>query len=780
MLSNKLKRLALLDNTAMLLQLLARGAMAYPRITLVFCGALTFLGATLTTNLHFNSDGRALLPEDHPALIEWMKNGHDFPQNDEIVVVLASAFSRLFSTEGMGLLREIDRRLQTLPGVAPQAVHSLLALPSTTSSGELLELQACGSSEDAAHICRDAMVTLHIPEGVLAAADDSAAVIIARLDKGYERTTVLKAAREALSFDVPPDWSLYLAGPLTAQGALGELLLQDLLRTIPVALFVVGLLLYLFYRSPLIVFGSLLECGISIVLTAGILGLTGGEVYVSTLVLPVLLLAVGVADDIFLLDRIEHAISRLPSDASRADMVLKVREIVEQVAKPVAASALTTIAGLLSLLAINLNNARDFGSLGSLAILLSTIFTFSLLPALALVIGPHLWMTGKPGHQGLWSRLAKICLRIKVPAVLVTGIVLVLVLVAPLSTLKTNDSWAANLPASESIRAGDHVINEKMAGTTRLELVLRGSNPDWLLNQGVLHEIDYLEHRLATYPRVGAVYGPIRNLAGTRALLHMQSPKERNSNTAVNHLENISAQLLMQATLYERLPVPTISRSIDVARIVIFFRNADYQLLDQVMTSLQQLKQPLARMGVSATITGDGWLSYLVVKTVVEQQWVSLLLSCSLVTGCLWLILNSLRIAVMVLMPVILAVMSLYALLAYLGIPLGIATSMFACIVVGLGVDYATHLTIELKGCAQTSHIAAATCVERLAVCIRPVLVSAGILAAAMATMMTASVPPNRTLGLLIGAGALMSALLSIFIVPALIVKNQHKEGIDD
>ena len=84
-----------------------------------------------------------------------------------------------------------------------------------------------------------------------------------------------------------------------------------------------------------------------------------------------------------------------------------------------------------------------------------------------------------------------------------------------------------------------------------------------------------------------------------------------------------------------------------------------------------------------------GWIDRFV-----EGCW-SLAIAGSLILTVTWLCLNSCRRALTVLAPVAFAVLMMYGLLGIVGVPLGVATSMFGSIVLGLGIDYSIHFEAE-------------------------------------------------------------------------------------
>jgi len=167
---------------------------------------------------------------------------------------------------------------------------------------------------------------------------------------------------------------VYLSGSALAQAVLGEATARDLARLIPAVIAVLGVMLFLSFRHAAPALLSLAEIGVSLLWMSGLMGLTGQPVFVTTLVLPVVLICVGVSDDVY-------ALGHYFCEAARAEHATTEETIVaafSSAARPVTITAVSTVVGLLSMAVVSLNPLRVFGMFGAAAILFSTLFTFSL------------------------------------------------------------------------------------------------------------------------------------------------------------------------------------------------------------------------------------------------------------------------------------------------------------------------------------------------------------------------------------------------------------------
>lgn len=119
--------------------------------------------------------------------------------------------------------------------------------------------------------------------------------------------------------------------------------------------------------------------------------------------------------------------------------------------------------------------------------------------------------------------------------------------------------------------------------------------------------------------------------------------------------------------------------------------------------------------------------------------------------------------------PVAVGVVCAFGLMGALGIWLSIATSMFASIGIGLGVDFAIHTLHSAKQGRAAGHHGAALTQFVLSDIGRPLTANAMILSIGFAVTTLSSIPALRSFGVLVAATVLASWLSAILILPALI-----------
>src|SRR6185369_16718920 len=85
--------------------------------------------------------------------------------------------------------------------------------------------------------------------------------------------------------------------------------------------------------------------------------------------------------------------------------------------------------------------------------------------------------------------------------------------------LRVDDSWIRNLPTKSDIVRGDRFFNEKLAGTTALELMVDATHGGWFNSREGIVALGSLEWTLARVAHVGAVSCLFNDMVRTNSSL---------------------------------------------------------------------------------------------------------------------------------------------------------------------------------------------------------------------------------------------------------------------
>jgi len=241
---------------------------------------------------------------------------------------------------------------------------------------------------------------------------------------------------------------------------------------------------------------------------------------------------------------------------------------------------------------------------------------------------------------------------------------------------------------------------------------------------------------------------------------------------------------------YQRVRGPERTREVvDPERqrglVTVLMKNANFvdtkQLIERIDAYAAAHLEPI---GVRVSLAGDVAVSQALIAAVVSTQVRSLLLSLAGIFVVTWILNRSAKLSMVALVPCTLAVAANFAAMGWGGIPLGVATSMFAGMTLGVGVDYAIHLVERYRresASAPTSGAALAAALESTG----PAIVVDGLAVALSFGILTLSqVPANASLGGLAFVCIASCLTATLLILPPLLgivapVGSPPKIGVD-
>ena len=756
---------------------LLRFSVRHPRVVITFVAVVTVCALIFIPRIRLRLDGRSLIPSNLPEFAEGDQAATRFELRDLVLIGVGNEESGVYTLETLQRIARLSDGLSRVEGVVEGSVVSLSTVPRLSlvdgevDTGPLFRPEDQLSTEDMQDLRRE-VANRGYNANVLVSSDGKGAAIIAKVEPGADRYRLLEDTRALIARESSGNDTVYLSGSALAQAVLGQATARDLARLIPAVIAVLGVMLFLSFRHVAPALLSLAEIGVSLIWMAGLMGLTGQPVFVTTLVLPVVLIAVGVSDDVYALGHYFNTAAHA-SDKSVEDTIIAA---FSSAARPVGMTAVSTIVGLLSIAAVSLNPLRVFGLFGSAAILFSTLFTFSLLPALLALLRPRVRAQSET-TVALGGRPAAAALRLFTSRMSPRRVVICAVIVAACAAIATlqlriDDSWIRNLPADSDIVRGDRFFNEKLAGTTALELMVDATRGGWFNEVDGVLALGSLEWVLARVPNVGGVNCLFNDVVRTNASLAGLNYGAYRAALRSGRLPLRTEDVERALDVLSRSPHAQLRERVDDnhrwARVTVFIRDADYGRIDSV---LQAAERETSGQGLGHRIVpfGDGWISYLTVRLLVEGQASSIALALVVDLILITVLLGSARIGLIAVLPVAFSLLLVLAALALVGTPLGIANSMFAGIALGIGLDFAIHLATAYRQRLSQGMPASEALRVTLELTGPAVCVSAASITAGFSVLMLSEIAPNVQLGVMICLCLLTCAATTLLLIPSLL-----------
>lgn len=743
------------------------------RPRLVIASAALLVGAAATALPGLTRDSRidAFIAAEEPVMQLRERVRAVFGLRDPIVLlVVRDRPEGVFAASALALVEELTQRLRALPHVDPDRVTSLATLETVTTIGDALEVRPFLGPQRkerlAAGRLRELALSKRAWVGSVVSADGRATTISAELNDEAEAQevydAVLRMAREVSLGDA----ELHVAGFGAFTATLGRYIEKDMNRLIVLVALTVALVCFVAFRT---VRGTLLPqvmVASTLVLTAACMVLSGATVnLVSNALLP-LLMALGVANSIHFTSQYYEEAARDPSATSRT---LAVRSAVK-LWRPCMATSFTDVAGFLDIyVTTSMPPMKSFALLGAFGAIVPFVLSFTLLPCLLTILparrcpmfsdlaGSGRQVTSRGGRAGLW-----VLSHARIAFSLFVGLAILGVIGAKRTVL--DDSRVGYYRDDELVAHADMMLGRYHIGSDTLDLLVEGDGPDSLLEPHALEGIAELQRYLATRPEVTASVSIADVLADVG-----RATGGGKEESGLPTSADLAAQyvLLIEDASLGALLDPEHER----ANIRAFLDAREYRQKREFFRPLERYLDVFSSRYPELTVrlAGTAPMDYLWVKSVGRFYLFSTLLS----LGVVWLMVlvtfrSSMSASVLVMMPIVAGIFFVSALMGFGGIHLGIATSLFASIAIGVGVDFAIHTVDKLTVlCREQGHSLDRAMVEMIDTTGRALTFSSSTTLLGFSVIMTSVIPTLAEFGLILTVAVAASIAASLIVIPA-------------
>lgn len=744
--------------------------------------AAILVAATGLIQLRKDSSVDALVPKDSDTLLLRDRVQAQFGLKDPIVVALSlPEAGGLWSPAALEALRDVSEMLIRLPGVDPDQVFSLATAQWVHSEGDSLVVEPLlpegPISEDAVVKAQRGLSAMPMLTGTLVAQDGSAALIAAELRNDADPGVVYLATMQALaSLPLPPGMEIHVAGEATTNGYLSRYIDRDAELLTPVGAVLMLLLVGLFVRSWLAVLAGAVVLLGTLMATIGLMGLTGSPIYIITSCLPAVLLCVAIADTIHYLWRLQRLLQREPD----LDFQTAVWSARRALWRPLLLSSLTTAAGFLGLATSSaVPPMRDYGLFAAIGVMVAW--------ALTLFVVPAMLVRFKGSRRALTQPIVTFAFpsKVRLPTALArrpTTVLLVALGLVGLASLGAGQVIAdeeriLNFDTTSPVYQADRLLNERFAGAHYLDLYLSAAPGSSLTDPAAVEAIAGLQAWMTTQGVFGASVSFVDTLRAISAATGGHDPQA----APLPKTQDEAEQWLF---LFEISGKPgDLRQEINADRTEAYVRghlsrNA-YRHALPIMAALEvELRQRLAPLGIESRLTGPVSLTTAWFAPLMPQMAMGMLLALSLVLMLSALVLRSLQDGLLCLIPVASAILLVFGLMGAMDIHLSVATSMFASISIGLGVDFAIHVLHALREGRKQGLSGEALTQWMYGDVGGPLTANAVVLAIGFSVTMLSVIPPLRSFGLLMIAVVIGSYLAALTLLPALVALLERRRNV--
>ncbi len=752
---------------------------ARPRLVLIISLLAIVVGAAGLTRLVKDTSVKAFIPAGHESLIADDKATEIFGLSDPIAIAVVSTDGRsVFTPTTLALIADLSERIADVPNVRFDRVASIATESSIAGDDGAIVVEPYVDTwmldDDTARSAFERWRRMAPHRNTLVSEDARSAVIMAELedvtiaDETYE--TVL-----AMTDGVDRDGvEIHVAGPGAVSGYLSKYIDQDARKLQPLVFVLVLGFIWLAFRRMAALPGPLLVVVGSAAGSIGIMAWSGIPYFAITNALPVIIVAISVADAIHILSAY-YQYREQDADAPLRTLIVRA---MTTMARPITLTTLTTIAGFAGIAAVSIMPPITwFAVFASLGVALAWVFSMFALPNMLLVLRPGRspafanWRDNRPSGMGRVLANIGTFSPLRYKSVLSAFVVITLIAAFGASKLRIDRSQVDNFAPGEPIRVADELINETFAGTAFLDVIVEADEPEGLLSVASMEKILELQTYFETLPHVNKTVSIVDFLSELHHAMEDTPAGQDNVRVLPDSDEAIGQYLF----LYEVSGDPAdLEEEIDFDYQRALVRGAlDAHHFSDNLQVVEALDNYLAThfdgSGLSATLAGDVNVSYHWMTSLTESHFKGVALSLALVLAMSIVVFRSLAAGIVSVIPVMFTVLVLYACMGYLGIYLEPATSMFAAIALGVGVDFAIHLVDRLRSAADEFDGDIAKAIDiGLPPVARACFFNSAALGLGFSVLLVSDLPTLMRFGGLVTLAAFSSYLTALVIVPAM------------
>ena len=768
---------------------LVEGSLARPRRALAILPLLTLAALPGLMQLELRTDGRAMLPSKDPAVLFDREVREHFHLHDSIVVFLTTSHpDGVYNTATLRRLQQMSAALMALPDIDPESVMSLATetrdevFPGTLTFRTFLDplpdtperLERLKADLEAAEIFTGTLISndsraVTILVGAPAATGDGSSSFYDRTAL-YQRILAVVEPIAAGGGEAGGDSGdrVYVVGAPIAESLLGTHILEDTKKLLPIAMTVIAIVLWIGCRRFWGVMLGLAEVGACLIWTFGLMGWLGVPVYLTTGVLPIILTIVGLADEIHIFWHYQRLLACGASETP-------VRDTMREMTPPLVLTSLTTTLGFLSFLASPIAAVRVFGIFAGVGILFCLLWSLTVVPAALVLIAPekmcHPRVEPRQGMAaGWWSwprRRPRLILATLGLATAGLGL--------GVGRLVVQDSWVDGFAPQSPFRQATDEVNARLHGTHVLLAHLSCEGPwptaehedfwAWgeydgpLLDPSLIRAIGDFEDFLRARPEVGGVLGPHSLLTTVRFLVLARRPGSREVPDSPYEIRTLMERFDIGRGKQRRRQA--VDDDLRRAIVTIFLADANFRETARLMDAIRDYeRRHLAPRAVRVDFAGDVAVSQAMIPAIVQTQVSSLVLALAAALAAVCLLTRSLAAGLSAIAPAFLAALWVFGAMGWLGVPLGVATSMFCAITLGIGVDYGIHFFERYRLARAAGRVRPVqTALEEAG----PAIVADSLaIALGFGLLVVSRVPSNARLGLLVAFALTAAALITL------------------
>ena len=531
--------------------------------------------------------------------------------------------------------------------------------------------------------------------------------ILKELRKKANHSNILEIRKVISTYDNVGN--IFLGGiPMIADDMMSFIKNDIIVFGIGVLAFIIATLWFVFKKIIWIVI-PISSCIFSVIIMTGLLGLFNWKVTVISSNFIALMLILTMAMNIHISTRFLQIKKNFPNK-KLPDLILLV---MSKMFWPIIYTVLTTVCAFLSLIFSEIKPIIDFGWMMTMGLFTSFLVTFTLLPSLLNIFSKYDVNLKKENNSKITSSLGSFSINNK-KVIFGSSVLIILLSLYGISKLEVENSFINYFNKKTEIYRGMKLIDDKLGGTTPLDVILKFPQKD--VDKAEIDDDEFEdwddgeEENSEKYwftkdkiDRINSVHNYLDSLPFVGKVLSLTSILE----VATQLNDGKTLETLEIGVLYSKLPEtikqevidPYISIKDNEARISIRVKDSDKNLRrnDLINKINFDLENKLNISKNEFKLAGVLILFNNLLQSLFKSQILTLGFVMTAIFGMFIILFKNIKLALIGVIPNFIAAFFVLGTIGLLRIPLDMMTITIAAITIGIAVDNSIHYIYRFK-----------------------------------------------------------------------------------
>ena len=266
----------------------------------------------------------------------------------------------------------------------------------------------------------------------------------------------------------------YITGLPVAEDTFGIEMFKQMAISAPLAGLIIFIIMWIFFRSFLLVVSAMIVAGVTVICTMGLLISMGYTVHIMSSMIPIFLMPIAVVDSIHILSEF---FDRYQVYKDRRETIV---HVMRELFKPMLYTSLTSAAGFASLALTPNPPVKVFGMFVTIGILLAWLLTILFIPAFIMLLkesslksfGLSQASSDKPSALERWLKPLAGWTYKRYRGIAGWSVLAMVISAIGISLIVINDNPVKWFEKKHPIRVADKVLNAHFGGTYMAYLVL--------------------------------------------------------------------------------------------------------------------------------------------------------------------------------------------------------------------------------------------------------------------------------------------------------------------